>query len=232
MFDTTLRYPASVIAGKYRLTADDVMLLRRHMFPRGLRSLDDAAQLIVVHKSATETSHEWDNWLIESVAAFIVARTDPLGSLDISNARFMIEMLSKDGVISTSAELELLLHAMEMAVDVPDILTVLALNQLRLALQTGEGVYCGLRIARRMGIGQCDIDFIYRILRGSVHNGKLVLYPSEIAVIEAIDSIVRDDTNHPAWYYLMKSIAVRDQNGHVSAEPWLKMVSEYETKAA
>jgi hypothetical protein len=225
MFARTLTYPASAIAGKHRLTADDVMLLRRHMFPQGLQFLDDAAQLIAVHKSAAETTREWDTWFVEAVAAFVVTRTDPRDALDTSNAGFLIENLSKGGVIETQAELELLLHAMEMAVDVPDVLTVLALDQLRLAMQTGKGVYSDRRMAKRAGISQCDIDFIYRILRGSVHNGKMVLYPSEIAVIEAIDAIVRDEINHPAWYYLIKSIAVRDQDGHASAEPWLKMVS-------
>lgn len=225
MFAPTLRYPASALAGKHRLAADDVMLLRRHMFAQGLQSFEDASQLIAVHKSAAETSREWDMWFVESIAGFIVARTDPRGALDNCNAGFLIDNLSKAGVIDTQAELELLLHAMEMAVDVPDVLTVLALDQLRLAMQTGKGVYSDRRMAKRAGISQCDIDFIYRILRGSVHNGKMVLYPSEIAVIEAIDAIVSGEINHPAWYYLIKSISVRDQDGHASAEPWLKMVS-------
>jgi hypothetical protein len=220
MFECSLKYPASAIAGKHRLTAEDALLLRRHMFPRGVVSIDEASQLVRVHTSAGETSREWDLWFVETLAIFMVMRIDPRGALDVANADFMIGALSQAGVVRSAAELELLLHCMEMAVDVPDVLTVLALDQLRLAILTGNGAYAQQRLAKRPGISQGDIDFIYRILRGSV-----VLYPSEITVIEAIDAIVRGDANHPAWASLVKSIALRDIDGRVSAEPWLNMVA-------
>jgi hypothetical protein len=225
MSATHLSYPASVMAGKHRLTADDVLLLRKHMFPLGLTSQDDASQLFTVHRTAVETSAEWDSWFVESIAAFIVARSEPQGSLDRANAEFIIDRLAANGIIDSEAELELLLHAMEMAVDVPDALTVLALEQLHIGLKSGKGIYADQRMAKRAGISQCDIDFVYRILRGSVHNGKMVLYPSEIEVIEAIDAIVRDEFNHPAWGYLMKSIAACDGEGRASSAPWLRMVA-------
>ena len=222
---SNLSYPASVIAGKACLDADDVVLLRKHMFPSGLVSTADAADLIAVHKASPETSPEWDRWLVETVASFIVQRNDPCGALDAGNARFLVEHLSVNGIVATPAELEILLHAMELAAEVPEELTLLALGQLKAVFHAQLGAYAAGRRAKRKGISQCDIDYVYRILRGSVRHGRLVLHLNEIAALEAIDALVCDEINHPAWHFLIKSIAVRDEEGHASPVPWLRMVS-------
>ena len=219
-----LSYPASVIAGKACLAADDVVLLRKHMFPGGLVSTADVAELIALHKASPATTREWDRWLVETVAGFIVLQTDPRDALDDGSAHFLIEQLSVNGIVARQVELEILLHAMELALEVPEELVLLALNQLKVALQTQQGAYADGRRGKRKGISQHDIDYVYRILRGSVHNGRLVLHHSEIAALEAIDVVVHDEMNHPAWYFLIKSIAVRDEEGCASPVPWLRMV--------
>ena len=224
MFIPRLRYPASALAGKHRLTGDDATVLRRRMFGHGLQSFDDAAQLIALNRSCPEATRDWNGWFVETIAGFVVGHVDAQGGLDDASARFLLDLWA-DGVISHPAELELLLHAMELAGDVPETVTVLALEQLQRALQTGSGAYARLRLAKRAGISQIDTDYLYRILRRSVQGGKVVLHPGEIAVIEAIDGLVRGESNHPAWPALVKSMAVRDKQGRVSAEHWLTLQS-------
>jgi hypothetical protein len=220
-----LRYPASALAGKHRLTADDILLLRKHMFPEGLTSTDDASQLLALHRSGVEKCAGWDNWFVEMMTAFIVVRCYPHYSLDALNADWLIAMFSQQGTIETTAELEAVLHTMEMASSVPDTLSALALDQLRLALKDGKGAYAAQRM-KRAGVSAADIDFIHRILRGSLCAGKFVLSAREVAVLDRIDGLVRGEVNHPAWYGLMRSIEKRNSDGHASPMPWLQMLAD------
>ncbi|MBL0375087.1 hypothetical protein JJB09_24030 [Rhizobium sp. KVB221] len=224
MFDPRLPYPASVVAGKNRLSADDVLLLRRHMFPMGLLTTGDAELLWTIHCASVERSCEWEAWFVEQMAEFVVVRCHPQYALDDHNAGWLLGNFASDDAISDSVALEVCLHAMELAADVPDMLSALILDQLRLVFAGGKGAYAKGRAAKRAGIASCDIDFIYRILRGSVHKGKMLLSQREIAVLDAIDVLVQNEINHPAWADLMRSIAARDSNGHASPVPWLQML--------
>lgn len=226
MSDFAFRYPASVIAGKHRLTTDDILLLRKYMFPKGLTSAGDAEQLLALHRAPVEKCPEWGNWFVEMMAAFIVVHSYPQYSLDELNAEWLIAMVSVDGVIATSAELELVLHAMEMACAVPDILSAFALDQLRLALVKNRGAYAAERGIKRSGVAAEDIEFIYRILRGSLFAGKMVLSKAEVSMLDRIDAVVTGKVNDPSWKVLMRSLSVRTPEGHATATPWLQMQAE------
>jgi hypothetical protein len=223
MAECNFRYPASVLAGQARLTAEDIVLLRRHMFPRGLMSDADARQLLALHRSTSEKFSAWDNWFVEMMTAFIVVHSYPQHSLDELNAEWLAGLIAEDGIVATPAELEIVLHAMEMACAVPDLLSALALDQLRLALESGDGAYAAQRRTRRTGIAAEDIEFVYRILRGSLYDGKMLLSGREVAVLDRIDALVGDTFNHPAWHDLISSISVRTVEGQASARPWLRM---------
>ncbi|MBB1247853.1 hypothetical protein [Rhizobium sp. G21] len=71
MLELTLRYPASALAGKPRLTRDDVQMLRRWMFPAGLQSETDAWRILLIHRSAQEKSLDWSRWFVEVMAGFL-----------------------------------------------------------------------------------------------------------------------------------------------------------------
>lgn len=223
MSEFVFRYPASMIAGKHRLTADDIVLLRRHVFPKGIVSVSDARQLLALHRSSAEKCDEWDNWFVEMMTAFIVVHSYPQYSLDELNVEWLVAMVAADGVIASAGELELVLHAMEMASAVPDALSALALDQLHVALRKRTGAYAVRRGIKRSGIAAEDIEFIYRILRGSLFDGKMLLSAREVGVLDRIDALVRKRVNHPAWHELMRSISARTPQGHASAVPWLQM---------
>lgn len=226
MSNFTWRYPASAIAGKHRFTAEDILVLRKHMFPMGLISADDAEQLLALHRCAADKCPEWDIWFIETMAAYIVVHCYPRYSLDELNAEWLIALLAPDGVVRSIAELEVVLHAMEMASAVPDILSCFVLGQLQQALRGGQGAYAQSRIVKRSGIAPQDIEFIYRILRGSLFAGKMVLSKAEVSMLDRIDAVVTGKVNDPSWKVLMRSLSVRTPEGHATATPWLQMQAE------
>ncbi|MDO6965857.1 hypothetical protein [Rhizobium alvei] len=220
-------YPASALIGQRRLDELDVLLVRRHVFPEGLTSADDAEVLLSIHRSASETTSDWDAWFVEAMVAFIVFHSWPQYSLDEFNANWIVASIAPEGVVATQAELEFLLHAIEVSRSVPDLLSALAIDQLRIAIE-GGGALSFLRLSKRPGISREDVDYLYRILKGSFGGGRMRLTAREYAVIAAIEDRVRSHFNHPAWHDLLRSLEQVDDAGLRNASGWLQSFESVE----
>ncbi len=178
MSEFRLAFPACVIAGKHRLTAEDISLLRKHTFPEGIRTADDVVAMLALNNSCPEKCPEWNSFFVEQLAGFIVNYTYPQGSLDEINVAWLMRMVATDGVVNSALELELVLHAMEISANVPDELRAFALDQLRLALTENIGGYKLSRAVDRKGITRQDIDYVMRVLRGVSDAGVINAPPS------------------------------------------------------
>ena len=219
-----LSVPPVAVAGKDRIVPEDVLFLRKHLFPGGLTSAEDAAALVAIHRSCPEKCPEWDAWFIEALTAFVVFHSWPQYSLDDINAGWLISLLAEDDVVRTPAEFQLLLHVIEVSRHVPEQLSALAIRQLLVAIATGQGACAMARSGKRRGIGHEDIALLYRVLKTSLHAGKMVLGRAEIDVLFEIDRLVADCRNHPAWDALLGSISRRPGARDTPTERWLRML--------
>ena len=105
MSEFRLAFPACVIAGKHRLTAEDIVLLRKHTFPEGIRTSDHVVVMLALNSSCPEKCAEWNTFFIEQLAGFIVDYTYPQGSLDEINVAWIMRMFTTDGVVNSALEL-------------------------------------------------------------------------------------------------------------------------------
>jgi hypothetical protein len=231
MSEFRLAFPASVVAGKSRLTAEDIVLLRKHTFPEGIRTSEDVVVMLALNNSCPEKCAEWNAFFVEQLAGFIVHHTFPQGSLDEINIAWIMRMFTTDGVVNSALELELILHVMEMSADVPGELRALALDQLRLAITDGIGGYKLSRAIDRKGITRQDVDFAMRIFRGIAEGGIIAVSPVEYHVLQRIEQATLPGANHPHWAGIMAAVELRDH-----AEPrrsrWLRIVDEELISAA
>ena len=227
MSEFRLSFPANVIAGKNRLTTDDIAMLRRFTFPEGVRSSDDAVGMLFLHHNCRDKCPEWRDYFVETLTEFIVHFSYPQGSLDETNAAWLRRMFATGGVVSSGLELELLLHVMEVAAHVPDSLTAFALDQLRLALCHNVGAYHEARSCGQTGVSIADLAFIHRILRSAFQRGHLVLSPLARDVLIDIDRIAQGQANHSGWHDLMATIRLRDtQSQAPQSRRWLQVADE------
>jgi hypothetical protein len=210
MREFRLAFPACVIAGKPRLTAADVGLLRRHSFPEGVRTAGDIVAMMAIEGSCPEKCPEWNAFFVEQLTDFIVHRTYPHGSLDAVNVAWIVRMFTTGGVVNSALELELLLHVMEVSSHVPEELRVLALDQLRLAITDDVGGYRMSRAVDRKGITRQDVDYVMRILKNSSHRGTIEITPAEHAVLQRIDAETPPGADHPRWAKIMAALRIRD----------------------
>ncbi|APO74909.1 hypothetical protein AM571_CH02099 [Rhizobium etli 8C-3] len=230
MSEFRLAFPACVIAGKHRLTADDIGLLRKHSFPNGVRRADDVIVMLALNNSCPEKCPEWSSFFVEELAGFIVNYSYPQRSLDDINAAWIMRMFATDGVINSALELELVLHIIEISSHVPDELRAFALDQLRLAITDDVGGYKLSRTVERKGIARQDIDFVMRVLRNVCEGGVIPVSHLTHSVLRRIEAETLPSANHPRWAEILQALQLREY-----AEPrtsrWLRIVDDEQAVA-
>jgi hypothetical protein len=209
MSEYRFSFPACMIVGKGRIDREDVILMRKYTFPDGIACSGDADALLALHRACQDPCAEWERYFVESLTSFVVHEVSPQGSFDEAKAEWLIDMLACDGVVPTPLELELLVHAMEVAADVPDRLSAFALDQLRHALlATDQGGYAESRPPAD-AVTLYDLAYVWRVLRRAVHCGQLVASPRETDVLVEINMLASSGHNHPGWYELMTQVAAQ-----------------------
>ncbi|WP_105382326.1 hypothetical protein [Neorhizobium alkalisoli] len=215
-------FPACVTAGKGRIDADDILMLRRYAFPEGIGSFDDALTLLALNEECREHGPEWASYFVESLTMFLVRDCAPRGIVDEVKAGWLMRTITTDCAVRSPVELELLLHVMEVAPEVPESLSAFALDQVRLALQVdARGAYHAIRPASP-GIAVHDLAYIWRVLRSALDRGRLMLSPLETVVLREIDALADASAHHPAWREMIEAIVTLDRPRRaLRSAPWL-----------
>jgi hypothetical protein len=164
MGELRLSYPACVIAGKTRLTVDDIAILREHVFVPGITASQDAVILLAINGSCSEKCPEWHRYFIDAMTEFIVRTSYPQGAMDEWNADWLIAMISTRGVVNSRIELDLLFHIIDISTKIPDSLSIFALEQIRMAMTEDASAWAGLRSSRQNGLQKADILLIARVM--------------------------------------------------------------------
>ncbi len=164
MGELRLSYPACVIAGKMRLTAQDIDILREHVFVSGVTTSQDAVILLAINSSCTEKCPEWHPYFIETITAFIVDHCYPQGAMDDWNTDWLIAMISTRGVVNSRVELDLLFHIVDVASAIPDSLSIFAMEQIRLALTEKSGIWASVRGGSDGQLNKADVQLLCRVM--------------------------------------------------------------------
>lgn len=203
-----LTLPAFLLAGRSAFDAENIKHLRRYVFPQGIASERDVESLLAICGLLPGKCPQWRDYVVEAVAAFIIDICHPHGLVDETNARWLTRLIAGDGVIHSEIELEIVLHLLEKARQVPDSLATLALEQLRLAVCEQRGAYHSGRAEPRTGVGLDDLAYIYRILRSSVNRGRVMLPKDQLECLNRIHAESPPGSrHHPGWHELIRAIA-------------------------
>lgn len=224
MSDLRFSFPACVIAGKGEITPNDLGLIRQHMWPQGITSRMQAAMAIALDDCCPARCPEWTAFLVEAVADFVVRQEARDGRVSGETAGWLLERLADGGEIRSRAGLEILLHVLETARHVPNFLSAVVLNQLRLALLPEP---CG-HYARRRDAGRAvtkrDLSFIWRVLRSALDRGRLQLSRQERLVLEAIDRLAGPEDHHPGWHDMVTLARIGPDSGRALDNPRMPLL--------
>jgi hypothetical protein len=155
------------------ISADDVLALRRLVWPDGTLCKGEAHQLFRLNDAVPTRDAAWEPFFIEAVRETILASSSPRGFVSDVMAAWLIDRVSIDGQVRSACELELLVAILEKAVSVPDMLRDYVLAQLGCAVLDGDQRITATEVAllRRAlhgmasqgahGIGKAEAEFLY-----------------------------------------------------------------------
>ena len=202
---------ADLVAGiksSGRITADDVLDLRQHVYGAPAIMQGQAEALFELDHASAEKCPEWTDLFAEAIASYVVEQQHPPGYVDDVKAQWLIEHVTRDGRIDTGAELEAVIGVVEKATKSPDRLVRFALETVRDTVLSGSGP------ARRGGeykpgvVSEADVALVRRILYAKGGDQHIAVTRAEAEILFDINDATVEAENHPSWSDLfVKAVA-------------------------
>lgn len=200
--------PVAGLTSKDRITAEDVVMLRREVFADGVVSRGEAEALFALDATARDKSPEWLGFFVEAVTDYIVHQEKPAGYISEDNADWLIRTISRDGMVDSRIELELLVHVLERAKSSPGRLSAYALEQVAHAVVDGKGpLMLGGTLVPGL-VAKAEVDLLRRILYAYGGDGNIAITRTEAEVLFRINEQTSAAGNDPSWNELfVKALA-------------------------
>lgn len=179
-------FAAALKAGA-RISAEDVLALRRQVWPDGSIADAEAETLFELNRLAGESDPEWTAFLIEAVTDYVVNARAPRGYVDEASSRWLINEVDRDGAPITATEFELVVNVLEKALNAPARLKVWALRRIEAAV-LGDG-----------RVGEDEVKLLRRVLFAAGGEGALTVSRDEAELLWRLkDACLRAD-NDEGW---------------------------------
>lgn len=186
----------------------DVFRLRRIFNEEQGISLEAAEALLRLDDACPVKDPAWAGFFIDSLTDYIVHQAKPEGYIIAEKARWLTERIAPEGRIRGRVQLDLLISVIDTARWSPASLAAFALEQVRIAVQTGAGP---LRIGNTAEPGSItgpDIELARRILLAFGGDG-LATTRVEAEALLAIDATLAPGKSMPAWTdFLVKAVGI------------------------
>ena len=181
---------AAALEGGERIGADDVLALRRWVWPDGAVSDAEAEAVFALNRLARDAGPEWADFLIEAMTDYIVNAKPPRGYVDEAGAAWLIGQIERDGAPITATELELVVKVLESALNAPESLKSWALRQIE----------AGVRADGR--VGEDEVKLLRRILFAPGGDGALVVSQDEAETLWRLKDACLHADNGEGWQLL------------------------------
>jgi hypothetical protein len=192
---------AAAIAAGARIDADDVLALRRWVWPDGAVSEAEAEALFALNRLAGDAGPEWADFLIEAITDYVVTARAPRGYVDEAAAAWLIGEIDRDGAAIGAAELALVVKILETALNAPASLKAWALRRIE------AGVLADGRI------GEDEVQLLRRVLFAAGGDGALTVSQDEAEALWRLKDACLNADNAPGW----KTLFVQAVGNHLMA---------------
>ncbi|TPJ34362.1 hypothetical protein [Mesorhizobium sp. B2-8-3] len=208
MGELIMSAPVAGLTSKNKITAEDVTMLRREVFADGVVGRGEAEALFALDQTARDKCGEWAPFFVEAVTDYIVHQEKPEGYVSEQNADWLVRTISRDGMVDSRTELELLVHVLEEAKSSPGQLSAYALEQVAHAVIDGKGpLMLGGDLVPGL-IATAEVDLLRRILYAYGGDGNIAITKAEAEILFRINDRTAAAENDPSWNDLfVKAIA-------------------------
>jgi len=192
---------AAALKGGASMSAEDVLAVRRTVWPDGKISDEEARALFEVNRLGRDPAPEWGEFFLEALCDHVVNGQEPKGYIDIANAAWLVEEIERGGEPVGGLELALVVKVLERALNCPAELKSWALARIAEAV---------LRDGR---VDAHEAGLLRRIIFASGGDGALAVSKDEAELLWRLKDACRDSDNAPEW----KTLFVQGVGNHLMA---------------
>lgn len=190
------------------IRSSDVQRLRALFYDDAHISRDEAEALFSLNDSCEAEDEQWSLFFVEGITDYLINEVEPKGYLTSANADWLIDRISRDGLIKSPSELELLISVLDNARWSPESLVKFALEQIERAVIDGAGP---LRTGDDLEAGrvtEADVDMLRRVLYAFSGDQNIAITRTEAEVLFRINDATVGAQNSGEWPELfVKAIA-------------------------
>src|SRR5262249_14961766 len=177
-------------------------------YENGCISIEEAETLFELNDACPVQDAGWAECFIDMLTDYLVNQAKPEGYLTADNADWLIARIAKEGRVKTKTELGLLVNVLEKARWAPERLVRFALQQVKLAVISGDGPLRSGCALDPGCISASEVALLRRILYAFGGDGSTAITRAEAEVLFEIDAATATSQSHPSWRDLfVKAIA-------------------------
>jgi hypothetical protein len=195
------------------VTDDDVLALRRWVWPDGVVSDAEAESLFELARLARDATSQWDDFFVEAIADHVLNAAEPRGYVDDAAAAWLIAEIERCGAPAAPVELELVVKILESALDAPASLKAWALKEIETAVLTGEGPTRRDGPLRPGCVDEAEVKLLRRLVFAEGGDGALTVGDAEADMLWRIKDLALHGDNFPGW----KTLFVQAVGNHLMA---------------
>lgn len=181
------------------IAPEDVLALRRLVWPDGVVSQAEADSILDLHRIAGNAPTEWADFVIESVTEFVVNGKTPHGYVDDADAAWLIGRLDGGDRPIGPVALELIVKILETALNAPASLKSWALTEIERCVLTGTGATRRDGDLRPGVVDEAEVELLRRIIFASGGEGALLVTEDEAEMLWRIKDAAAEADNAPGW---------------------------------
>lgn len=195
------------------LSADDVLALRREVWPDGVVARAEAEAIFELHRHARTSGAEWGDFFIEAIADHVLNGTEPRGYVDSETAAWLTGEIGRTGEAIGPVELELVVKILEKALNAPATLKAWALAEVERCVLHGTGATRRDGDVRPGVVDEAEVGLMRRIVFAAGSDGALVVSREEAEMLWRIKDSTLGASNAPGW----KQLFVQAVGNHLMA---------------
>ncbi len=175
------------IAARGRIEDQDVLAMRRLIFPDGVITAEEAEWLVHLNDRFPDHDPAWAALFVEGLTELVVNQLPPLGYVAPDNVGWLMSRIVRDGEVRSATELELLINVLEKAISAPDELAVFALSKVK------------AQVLRSNRLGEPEVALLRRVLYAAGGQQAIAITRQEAEVIYDIHDARGGTEDDPAW---------------------------------
>ena len=182
-----------------RISAQQVLELRRALYQNGSIGRDEAKFLFELNRQSRGDDPAWAEFYVEALTDFFYWREGTDSALTEDAERMLFEWVGRDGSVEDATELRLLLNLIFRSNGSSERFRGFVLASVEQSVLTSEHAFFGHQERRAGAIDRADVEVIRRLIYGSGGQSGLAISQAEAEFLFALNRATAGADNHPAW---------------------------------